>query len=384
MILAATLVKASADNAAPAAPLYDTLDDRSLDAPRIIAGKDLTDAVDVRIEPRLYGRTDAIRYTLDGSPVTAASQKYDRALVLQSPMIVRAALVGPEGSVGPQTEADVQVSDQTAPHVLRAEAVFNQPTIRVAFSEPLEKASAIDPKNFTIEPEGAVRNAVIEEPTQRVVLTLDAPLLPNFAHKLRIHNVRDNSPARNAIIDASVPIIAPTPVYRLKELKSEDRGKSLSLDGGLPTKAGDAWTLNMFVRTDKEPPNRTIIAGFGACGGSSPQADATGRYICKFSSGVHFWAHHADLQGNAPLDLGRWQMLSATYDGKTLRLYKDAKLLSERQAAFADDDAVVNIAPLDPWDKRRQFDGQVRELTIWNAALDEEGLRTVQASARLP
>src|SRR5204863_185790 len=99
-------------------------------------------------------------------------------------------------------------------------------------------------------------------------------------------------PARNAIADANVPLTAPSPVFHLATVDPAQRGKPMKIDAGLPVKGGDAWTLNMFVRTDKQPEDRTVIAGFGVCGG---KADGSARYICKFDNGIHFWSHHSDL-----------------------------------------------------------------------------------------
>jgi alpha-mannosidase len=293
-------------------------------------------------------------------------------------------MIQPDGSTGPETEREIQVDDRTAPHVLGAEVVLREPILRVSFSEPVEKATARDPRNYLIEPGITVRKAVLEDRGQRVALTLNAPLKPGLEFVLRVRNVRDDSPAHNVIAETKLNVAAPAPVFSLFAPTEEQRGKSIRVDSPLPVKAGDHWTLNIFVRTDKQPPNRTIIAGFGSCGGNPPQGDATGRYICKFGHGIHFWSHHSDLEGNVPLDLNRWQMLTATYDGKTLRLYKDGKLLSEQKATLADDQPVVNIAPIDPWDRKRQFEGEVRDLTIWSVALDESAIQSIQFREQAP
>ena len=44
----------------------------------------------------------------------------------------------------------------------------------------------------------------------------------------------------------------------------------------------------------------------------------------------------------------------------------------------------VMIAPLDPWDRVRQFDGEVREFTVWNAALNQVAIKSLMKSAQLP
>ena len=156
------------------------------------------------------------------------------------------------------------------------------------------------------------------------------------------------------------------------------RGKEVRDVPGLPVKGTDPWTINMWVRTDKQPANRTILAGFGKCE-QSKQGGA--RYLAKFANGVQFWAHNRDVESNTQLELNRWQMLSATYDGTTLRVYIDGKKLGEAVTALADDENVVNFAPVDPWDKRRQFAGEIKDFTIWNTALSPQELTGLNAKA---
>jgi alpha-mannosidase len=395
-LMAATAVADAPPRAIPAAPLFDLLDDRSQDAPRISpqAGS-FADVVEVRIQPRMYGRADAIRYTLDGTNPApdSPSVKADEPVLLNRSATIRAAAVDASGHMGPESLAHLEVNDRTPPRLLKASAGFNQPFVKLVFSEPLSKGDAGSTSNYAIEPQvkragdtaahqeiTVLAASVVDEPARAsgVILTLTSPLESGSPYVLRIRNLKDESPAQNTIGDMNVALVAPAPVFRLSDIDSQHRGQPIHPTEKLPTKGDDPWTLNMFVRTDKQPPNRTIIAGFGACGGgAAPQADATGRYICKFGSGIHFWSHHADLQGNTPLDLNRWQMITATYDGKALRLYKDGALLSQREVALANDEPVVSIAPIDPWDKKRRFEGDIRELTIWDTALDDDAIKSL-------
>ena len=94
----------------------------------------------------------------------------------------------------------------------------------------------------------------------------------------------------------------------------------------------------------------------------------------RFPGGLHFWSHNQDAPSRAALDLDRWQMLTATYDGEKVRLYKDGAKVAERAVVLADDEGIINIAPIDPWEHERQFKGDIRALTIWNSALSEEAL----------
>ncbi len=380
MILAATLVKGAA-HATPAAPMFDRLDDREQDAPSITpAGGSFADATAMTIAPRLYGRFDAIRYTLDGSDPTATSPKFEKAVLLRQATTVKAALLSADGKTGPVTQARVMVDDRTPPGVVSAAVAYREPTIGVTFSEPLAKTSAGTADNYALEPAIAVKAAKVDDAARQVTLTLDAPLESGRTYSLRIRRVADDSPNHNTIGNARVTIAAPMPVFHLAEVKPEQRGKAI-VAPGLPVKGGDAWTLNMFVKADKQPENRTVIAGFGACDG---KVVGGGRYICKFANGVRFWAHNSDLASKSPLDLGQWQMITATSDGKTLRLYQNGELLGERDATLADDESVVIVAPLDPWENKRRFDGEVREVTIWNAALNQAAIKALQSGAQLP
>ena len=113
------------------------------------------------------------------------------------------------------------------------------------------------------------------------------------------------------------------------------------------------------------PDNRTLIAGFGGTKDASGKA----RYLSKFANGIHFWSSDQDVETTTPLELNRWQMLTTTYDGATLRVYKDAVPIGETLAQLEPDESVVNIAPLEPWDKERRFQGEVAGLSVWKEAL---------------
>ena len=62
------------------------------------------------------------------------------------------------------------------------------------------------------------------------------------------------------------------------------------------------------------------------------------------------------MKTNSPLDLGRWQMLTATYDGDSLTIYKDASPIMKKRMGFAaDGEPTVSIGTPDPWDHQRAF-----------------------------
>ncbi len=63
-----------------------------------------------------------------------------------------------------------------------------------------------------------------------------------------------------------------------------------------------------------------MIAGFAR---SIDGQTGKGRYFTKFPGGINLWIANRDVQTDTPLDIGKWQMLTATYDGKVMRLYKN-------------------------------------------------------------
>ena len=68
-------------------------------------------------------------------------------------------------------------------------------------------------------------------------------------------------------------------------------------------------------------------------------------------------------------------MLTATFDGATIRLYKNGEKIAEEADILSDDRAQVEVMPLDAWDRKRVFNGDVRDMTIWNEALPEAAVK---------
>jgi alpha-mannosidase len=378
-VFAITLVKNGPATAQAAAPLFDTLADHAQDAPLFDPpGGSFTDATDIRVQPRLYWRNDALRYTTDGSEPTLTSRTYSGPITLSHSATIKAAFVGRDGALGPSASANYEVTDRTPPSLKGVAAVFQSPTLRVEFSEPLD-GSAADASHFAIDPPLGISTASPSADGRAVILTLAAPPKTDAQYTLTATGVKDA--AGNAMSKASMPFRARGPVFTLAEVTPDKRGTSVKEVDGLPIRAKDPWTINMFVRAARQPASHTVFAGFGRCADTK---NGAGRYLCKFANGIHFWSRNADVQTRTPLELDRWQMLTATYDGATLRVYKDGRQIAAEAGEFADDDNVVWIAPKDPWDKRYQFEGDIREFTLWQSALSQQAIDGLRASASLP
>ena len=82
------------------------------------------------------------------------------------------------------------------------------------------------------------------------------------------------------------------------------------------------------------------------------------------------------------LRINEWQMLTATYDGEILRLFVDSRLISWLEVALDNDESIVRLAPIDPWDKERRFQGDLRSFAIWDRVLPSEALQLLQEAGK--
>ena len=132
--------------------------------------------------------------------------------------------------------------------------------------------------------------------------------------------------------------------------------------------------MNVLVKTGAKPAHRVLIAGFGQK--SDPAAGSASRYIEAAPDGIRFWGGAIELKTNSPLDLGRWQMLTVTYDGETLAIYKDGEPIGKERAGFASDaEGVVSAGPAGPWDQTSRFQGSIRDFTIRRGNMSQDEVK---------
>jgi len=190
--------------------------------------------------------------------------------------------------------------------------------------------------------------------------------------------VRDLSPAGNAVSAPALTVRCLRPILEIEGAELDGQGggsQETPLEGGvLP--AASPWTINVWLWLDKAPGDHALIAGFG----SGQDRGGTQRYLAKFPRGLHFWGSAMDLPGGAPLELGRWQMLTATYDGGTVRLYKDGRELASTKAKFAEAAPIAKLGPPPPWPHGHRIAGKVEAFSLWNSALTAEAVVALQAA----
>jgi len=149
---------------------------------------------------------------------------------------------------------------------------------------------------------------------------------------------------------------------------------------GLPVDSAAAWSLNVFVYMDEIPEPLTILAGFGDVTSGRPVGCQ--RYLCNFAGGMHFWGSMVDVNTGIQFDLGRWQMVTVTYDGDVLAMYRDGEKLIESLETLAPCKPVAALAPLDHWQKERRFGGRLDEFSIWRGVLTAEQIADLSKGVR--
>jgi alpha-mannosidase len=386
LILAATVANDAAAGTHPAQPLLDELVRDVTPVPGIVpATGRFQDGITVAVQRPLFAGDCSMRYTLDGSDPTPASPQYDAPFLLYHDAVVKARLFGAGGPVGALAEARLEVADVTPPAVLDAVAVSSIPQVVVRFSESLDKPSAEDATHYAVSGGGRVTSAALAADERTVALALSAPPTEEKP-VLTVQGVRDRAPAGNAVVDASraVPVLHPLLTVANGVLDGAGGGaRDLPLGADAPVAAASPWTLNLWLWTDTQPGDYTLIAGFG----NARDRSGVQRYLARFPEGLHFWGSSVDISTRVPLDLGRWQMLTATFDGSTMKVFKDGRELASENVRLADAAPVARIGPPAPWSYGHRLAGKVAGFTLWNQALPPQSVAALhtlgpQAEAR--
>ncbi|MFI5385818.1 MAG: glycoside hydrolase family 38 C-terminal domain-containing protein [Fimbriimonadales bacterium] len=362
-IMAITVARGTHDQAKPASPLSDDLKDHvATDRPSISpASGTFTDSTVFTISPPLYHRGGGLHYTTDGSTPTVSSPVSDGTVTISDPTTLKVVEVDGAGHAGPVASAFLNVKDTTPPKVVSATTIKAMGLVRIQFSEPLDKKSAENPDNFQFGADTSIVSLKLSPDGKTVNFVLSTP---SQSGQVWIKGVRDLSQSGNPMQSTTAMFTDRGAV--LSQATFEPKTTKTLNGAALPVKKSDTWTINFFCKIDAQPEDRTLIAGFG---NFRDGRTGTGRYFAKFPGGINFWVCDRDLRTNVPLDTGKWQMLTATYDGATLRLYKNGEKIGEKTVALEDDSSVARVMPLDAWERQRRFGGEVRDFTIWDQDL---------------
>ena len=375
----------------PTAPLYDTFADHVEGAAPPAASPApgrFTDAVAVALQPPLYYREGHLRYTTDGSVPTANSPVYADHLALIRDTDLKACEFDAQGRPGPVWGGHYQVDDVNPPALVAVAATPLVPTVEVSFSKPVQAASGRDPGRYVFSsatPGGfpvaagvAVKSVQLSADAMKATLHLTAPLPQSAPLKLGVREIVEASARANVLRSAERPVDGLLPVYGVASLRTPQEARSEEV-AGLPTGPAEPWTLNFFLRCDDPPKGYTLLGGFGAAE-DGHAATGAGRYFINFDDGLSFWLANADLNTHVKVEPKRWQMLTATYDGQTVTLYKDGSRIAADQRTLAPDVARVGVGIVDPWERGNKFDGEIRDFKIWKSTLPPEAVKALQQS----
>jgi alpha-mannosidase len=371
-ILAITVAKNNHEGVSPAKPLYDTLGYRYSNPPRIVPdGGQFADAVLVTIDPPLYWQGNSLHYTLDGSDPTDSSPVYSKPFTLDATATVKVRMLSGTES-HPTASARFVINDTTRPAIQSVSSVASLKSVVIRFTKPIRKETAETVSNYRFDPPSTVQSAALAEDGKTVVLVLGQPMSTSQLH-LTVEGIQDTSPSANHIAAKSIDIKSSQPVYALDSFVGDGKSSKEQTAKTLPAGSKDPWTINLFVKTSRQPEDDTLISGLGR----TDNTIGWGRYLAKSDSGIVFWTAHEYIETSAPLDLDKWQMLSATYDGEYVRIYKNGEKIGEGSIEFAEDQPVVKLAPPDPWEGKQQFYGRLSHITIWNTALQPQNLKEI-------
>jgi alpha-mannosidase len=368
LVLAATVANEPAAATRAAQPLLDELrrDDLAT-LPKIVPSSgQFADVTSVSIERPLFGGDASLRYTLDGSVPTPESREYESPLRLYRPAVLKAQLFAGNAAVGAAAEAHLDVQDVTPPAVTDAVAVMSIPSAVVHFSEAVDPVSAQDAFHYAISGGVEVRSAVLADDGESVTLELAAPPAAG-AHRVTVRGVADRSPNANAVkgVREELALLRPL-VKEASQLDGVGAGvKEIPLGADAPTRAAAPWSINVWLWIDAQPEDYTLLAGFG----NARDRSGVQRYLAKFPEGLHFWGSSVDIPTHVPLDLGRWQMLTATFDGAIVRVFKDGQELASQNVTLGDAAAVAKLGPPAPWSWGHQLAGKLAAFTLWDRAL---------------
>lgn len=381
-LFAIAAVKDPGAGVRPAAPLYDTLQEHRWEtngAPEIVAeAGGYNDAAVVRVVPPLYYRPGDLRYTLDGSQPSVNSPVCNGTLTLHRSATLKVCQVREDGTLGPLVTAEIRVEDRVAPSLVSVKRIAND-RVELLFSEPVQPETAA--ANYRFTPALPLKSAELAPDGRRLTLTFGRPL--EARTELLVEKVADRSPAANTARNLSA-VLLPNLAFQLPSatLPAEAFSKEIP---ELPLGSTDSWTMHVFIKPSAGSKASGLIAGFGSAV-DDHAGSGQGRYLALVDDKIRFWSDDNELETNSPLPPGQWQLLSVTYDGGKVALYKNGKLIKRETLTLADDPVGrVALAPAGPWKSKAPLAAELRQFTLLRHAASAEEIKAFEkANAPAP
>ena len=164
-------------------------------------------------------------------------------------------------------------------------------------------------------------------------------------------------------------------------------GKALFFDGlddwveklnpqGLPCKASQNWSMNFWVTVDAFPKTEQWFAGWGQ--------QLSGRWVNyndsekveKFGRKLYLRTNSDEQAaiGEQIFSFNIWQMITATYDGKNVKVYNNGRLEGTRNLKITDikTDILAVAKNMSPAPESTCFKGKIDEFEIYDYALSQD------------
>lgn len=161
----------------------------------------------------------------------------------------------------------------------------------------------------------------------------------------------------------------------------------------LPVLGSDTWSVNVWVYPTVIPESWRIAW----CLGNKPSAGGAtyknSRTVYSSGGSITFLGEKTPDAGvtgtltytvsSIPWDINQWQMMTTTYDGNIVRIYKNGVLIAMREQTFLDAPGEIRI-PSHPWYSSNFFIGKFDEFTVWRGALSVDEIRDLVIPGVIP
>jgi hypothetical protein len=133
-------------------------------------------------------------------------------------------------------------------------------------------------------------------------------------------------------------------------------------------RADSPWSMYFWVRSEEAPKAMTLLAGVGNVTEQYP------RYLAADASHIILWmGKDNSLSVAGAVAPGKWQLLAATFDGSTFRIYNSGAAIGSGMLALGSVSGILQMAPPKlPVPEAQHFGGQIAHFTLLRNALSPD------------
>jgi len=148
----------------------------------------------------------------------------------------------------------------------------------------------------------------------------------------------------------------------------------------LPLNAADQWTVNLWVYTPTVPTDWMVAFAIGAKPYNTAKASralyaSAGKIVFTDGGGNY-------LSTGVAWDVNKWQMVTVTYDGATVKVFKNAYQIGSKAFAFANALPQVRVPSNPGWGSF--FTGKFDEFKVWDRALTVSEIEALIIPGAIP